>query len=104
MKSFLTILVILLLCAGCAISHTCLTEAINTANNIQDKESLLFVEGDYEPFKRHVQLWVHENGEYKRLTGGLITPWSFHPTHYFTYEGYMIRVKINNWMKGDSNK
>ena len=99
MKPFLTILVILIFLTGCAIISTCLTEALNTANNIQDKENLLFVEGDYEPFSRHVQLWVCENGEYKRLTGGLIKLWKFNPTHYFNYRGYMERVKKNEWLK-----
>lgn len=101
MKPFLAILIILLLCVGCATSHSCLIEAINTANKVQDKDALLFVEGDYEPFSRHLQLWICENGEYKRLTGGLITIWRFQPTHYFNYEGYMKRVKKNNWIKGE---
>ena len=101
MKKFILLLSLLFLCSCATIDHTCLQSALIKAEQIQEKDNLLFVEGDWnrQLWARHVQLWIlTENGEYKMLTGGLINEHYFKPTHLYSYNGYMAKVERLGWL------
>ena len=103
MKKYLSILIfcIFLLCSCATVDHPCLTNALTKAEQIQDKGKLLFVEGNYKypSFERHVQLWILKDGIYEKLTGGLIDKRKFRPTEYYSYDGYMERVRRCGWLE-----
>lgn len=100
-KKFVLLISLLFLCSCATIDHPCLRSALIKAEQVQEKDKLLFVEGNWnrQLFERHVQLWIlNKNGEYEILTGELFNEHYFKPTNFYTYAGYMAKVERLGWL------
>ena len=101
MGKLLLMLSLIFLASCTTINHPCLNLALTEAEQVQNKDKLLFVEGVYNHLisGRHVQLWIIEKGKYRQLTGGFIEERWFRATDYFNYKGYIKRVERYGWLK-----
>ena len=103
------IVIVLLFFCSCtpAIKHPCLMAALEKAEQIEEKDKLLFVGGNYKGrlFARHVQLWIlRENGHYEILTGQFYNKYHFRPTgDYYSYKGFIALVEKYGWLKTPSS-
>jgi len=103
MKKLLLIIFIFLFSA-CATNTSCLISALTQAEKVQDKSTIIFVEGwVVYPDARHVQLWVFnkEKGIFEIKSGKMS---QFYGVKFYSYRQYMARVNKYHWLDKIKNK
>ena len=103
MKKLLLIIIIFLFSA-CATHTSCLISALTQAEKVQDKSTIIFVEGwVVRPDARHVQLWVFnkEKGIFEIRSGKMS---QFYGVKFYSYRQYIARVDKYHWLDKIKNK
>jgi len=103
MKKLLLIIFIFLFSA-CATNTSCLISALTQAEKVQDKSTIIFVEGwVVHPDARHVQLWVFnkEKGIFEIRSGKMS---QFYGIKFYSYKQYIDRVNSHHWLDKKKDK